>query len=95
MHGDSVVSLLLHEGKVFEDQVVFLAGHSYKNCTFRRCTLSIKSHFFLVDGCTFEGCVWDLDLVFSDPEVWAKFLRDMAPIITATLPARPDGPHTV
>jgi hypothetical protein len=82
---------LVHENVVFEDQVVYLAGNTFFDCTFRRCTLLIRetvgSAFV---NCTFDGCIWHLDILVCDHEYWKAFLEQVAPMITKSLPHAPD-----
>ena len=81
---------LVHENIVFQDQVVYLAGNSYFDCTFRRCTLVFRDNIGPLTGCTFESCVWHIDLIVSDYVFWDEFVKGLAPMIGKSLP-RPPG----
>ncbi len=79
--------LLSHHEAIFEDQTVYLTGHAYIGCTFRRCTLVLKSTGdVILNSCHFEACVWHLDLVISDHRVWDEFAQRVAPLIHKALP---------
>lgn len=85
---------LLHEGVTFEHQSIYLSGHSYENCVFRRCTLVVKdfSAIGVVRNCQFEACVWYLNVMVHDAAAWRMFLEHLAPVISQVLPAGPaDG----
>ncbi len=79
--------LLSHNEAIFEDQTVYLTGHAYIGCTFRRCTLVMRSAGdVILNSCHFEACVWHLDLLISDHHVWDEFGRTVAPLIHQALP---------
>jgi len=83
---------LLHEGVVFEDTIVPLAGHVYRNCTFRRCTMLVEGSCAVpteISYCTFEGCVWRLNVIVPNAESWAEFLQTIGPLMQGSLPRSP------
>ena len=84
-----MATFLVHEKVVFEDQVIYLAGNSYFDCTFRRCTLVVREQIGPLTGCCIESCIWHLDLLISDHEYWDSFLGRIAPAITQSLPRAP------
>ena len=82
--------VLVHEGKVFEDQTVYLSGNAYFDCSFSRCVLVFRGDAGPITGCSFQSCVWHLDMVVSDHQAWEEFLTVLAPMISKSLP-RPPG----
>jgi hypothetical protein len=79
--------LLRHDNIAFDDEMVLLTGHAYFNCVFTRCTLVVKSlgdtH---LENCRFQGCVWHLDLLIFDVELWTQFQQTAMKWITESLP---------
>jgi hypothetical protein len=45
-----------------------------------------------LDTCTFESCVWHIDIVVTDKIVWEAFLATQAPMIGNSLPLLPEVP---
>lgn len=78
--------VLTHEDTVFEDQVVYLGGHAYFDCTFRRCTMVLCGFDGVMTGCEIIACVWHLDFSVSDHTQWDSFMEKIAPAIGASLP---------
>lgn len=81
-----------HTDESFDGKSVYLTGQSFIRCSFRSCTLIIKelSAIGLFQDCTFENCVWHLDMTISDRDAWQGFLNGVAPAITAFLPQPAD-----
>jgi len=80
---------LVHENVVYEDQAVYLSGSSYFDCTFTRCTLIIKGPIGPLTGCTFDSCVWHLDMMVHDHRTWDSFVETLVPYIGRSLPRAP------
>ena len=88
--GTDMSTLLLHKNTVFEDQVIFLADNAYIECTFKRCTFMFRETPSILDRCTFDSCVWHLDLLVSDRQAWARFVQNIVPMIGQSLPQTPE-----
>ena len=71
----------------FENQTVYLSGHSYMNCTFRRCVLVVNDcNWGPLPNCVIEDCIWHLDLLIKDRAEWEFFLNNQGAIISESLP---------
>jgi hypothetical protein len=77
--------LLTHRDVIFEDDVVLATGHAYFNCTFRRCTITIREGESFFHTCAFESCIWHIDMVIHDVQQLARF-QNMIPLIESGLP---------
>ena len=89
-----MTTLMFHKDTVFEDQVVYLSGHAYSKCTFRRCTLVVRDQPSVhLDSCSFDGCNWHLDLLVHDSVSWQDLVNNLFPMIAKSLPkvAGPDS----
>src|SRR6185437_396151 len=60
----------------FENDAIYLTGYAYYNCIFNNCTMVFNGAPFILYACQFSTCVWHLDVVVHDPEVW-KILKEM------------------
>lgn len=79
--------LLVHENVIFEDATVYLTGNAYFDCTFRRCTLIVREPAMVLTGCEFDSsCIWHIDMIIHDHEMWAAFLKTFSEFIAKTLP---------
>jgi hypothetical protein len=78
--------LLAHREVVFEDATVYVTGHAYLGCTFRRCTLVYNGGAGNFERCRFEGCVWHVNMVVHDAGDWDEFMANTAAAITKSLP---------
>ena len=82
-------NLLMHERVDYDRKVVMVTGNSYRNCTFRQCTMIIKSldadprQF---EDCRFHACSWHFDVVIHDPDAWRDFLATIGPVVEQSLP---------
>jgi len=81
-----MITMLLHRNVVFEDETVYLAANAYFGCTFRRCVLIMRESVSHLEQCTFDSCIWHLDLLAHDQATWDEFLRTVAPMIAQSLP---------
>lgn len=82
---DDQVRLLMHKDVVYEDDDVLLTGHAFVNCTFRRCTLTLRDGASHMERCTFEACVWRLDMLVHDVSQM-QHLRSLMAYIERSLP---------
>lgn len=65
--------LIEHEGEVFEDQTVFLDGHSFSNCQFVNCRMVVAFGCFAMLGkCSFRRGGW---VLMQPVEGAVKFLE--------------------
>ncbi|MBA3312234.1 MAG: hypothetical protein H0T47_02930 [Planctomycetaceae bacterium] len=79
-------NLLRHDGVIFEDQVVFAAGHAYVNCEFRNCTVVIgHSKGGIFQNCSFGPTVWRLEVTMSDQNDLAALVGMMEGLMRGTL----------
>lgn len=78
---------LVHEGREFSNETVYLSGNSFYDCRFFRCTLVVREGGIpnLV-GCTFDCCNWHIDVLITDHRRWDSFLKTVAPLIRDSLP---------
>lgn len=78
---------LVHEGRQFKNETVYLSGNSFYDCRFFRCTLVIREGGIAnLVGCTFECCNWHLDMLITDHRRWESFLKTMGALIGDSLP---------
>lgn len=78
--------LLTHRGIVFENQTVYLTGHSYVDCAFRQCTLVLRDGpDAAFENCRFESCVWHVDLVVPNAEACARLEHLIGSYVRPTL----------
>lgn len=77
-----------HYDELFDGKSIYLSGQSFIRCRFQACTLIIKDVTLLglFENCSFENCVWHLNMTICDPHAWQEFLKDIAPAITSVLP---------
>lgn len=77
-----------HYDELFERKSIYLTGQSFIRCRFCACTLIIKdmSLLGLFDGCSFENCVWHLNMTISDRQAWQEFVQNIAPAVASVLP---------
>lgn len=80
---------LYHRDCQFEDQSIYVTGHTYAFCSFRRCTLILRElpTAAAFESCHFDSCIWQLSLNVRDGQAWQQFLDQIAPVIMDTLPA--------
>ena len=72
----------------FENQTFYLSGHSYMNCTFKRCVLVIKDcNWGPMPNCVIEDCIWHLDFLIQDRQEWEFFVENQGEIIAQSLPS--------
>ncbi len=81
--------LTKHEDMSFEDQFIYLRGHAYINCKFRRCTLFFMGPPSLLRGCVFKSCNWriEYDVLWGDPDTRSA-LRQLIDLIDGAPDAR-------
>lgn len=60
------VHLVLHRDMDFEDDVIYLDGHSYVNCGFSRCTFIYRGGISNFVGPRIESCVIVMDVTLYD-----------------------------
>lgn len=46
--------------RVFEGETVTLDGEDRFDCEFRQCHIVYSGSTIKMDGCTFDGCTWEL-----------------------------------
>jgi hypothetical protein len=81
------VTTLVHEGRQFKNETVYMTGNSFYDCKFLRCTLVIREGGISnLVGCTFECCNWHIDILITDHHRWDSFLKTMAPLIRGSVP---------
>lgn len=78
---------LIQEGCEFKNATVYMSGNAFYDCRFFRCTLVVREGGIpeLV-GCTFECCIWHLDVLVNDHRMWESFAKAMFPLIRDSLP---------
>ena len=57
-----VTILVAHEDVAFDDQIVYVTGHAYTRCEFRRCTMVLRGTPMLLHDCEFTACKWDISM---------------------------------
>jgi hypothetical protein len=76
---------------VFEDETIYLTGHAYIRCTFRRCTFVIRGLPFALIGCSFQRpCQWEFNFVLLMREDWANYCEQVFPIVEGSLATAQD-----
>lgn len=82
---------VVHENKTFEDQTIYLDGHAYFDCTFKRCTFFTRNLTFpVMSGCRAEDTAFHLDLLVHDHEQWSAFLSGMGKKMIELMSKLPD-----
>ena len=81
-------TVLPHNGVVFEDATVYVTGHSYTDCTFRRCTMIYMGGVTVMNACKFDGCVWHLNVLVHDSDDWDEFVTFVMQMVTRTVPRK-------
>ena len=84
--------LLRRENQTYRDQVIYMAGHAFINCTFDGCTIVLREATGVLDRCTFANCVWHIDLFVASRENWVQARNMLDPILTGSLPAAATAP---
>jgi hypothetical protein len=79
--------LLRRENLTYREQVVYTAGHAFINCTFDGCTIVVREATGVLERCTFNSCVWHLDVFVTDRGHWAQLQNVIGPLLLASLPA--------
>lgn len=79
--------LLRRENLTYREQVVYTAGHAFINCTFDGCTIVVREATGVLERCTFNSCVWHLDVFVTDRDHWAQLQNVIGPLLLASLPA--------
>lgn len=82
-------AVTIHRDAVFNHQTLHLTGHVYERCTFNACTLIYRGTPSVISACSFDSCVWHIDLLIHDPDDWDSFYSEAAHLITKTLPRKP------
>jgi hypothetical protein len=78
--------LLTHRDVTFENQTVYLTGHSYVDCRFVHCTLVLRDGpEAAFENCRFESCVWHLDLVVPNFEACTRLEHLIGSYVKPTL----------
>jgi|SRR6516164_8454895 len=81
-------TLLHHQKKVFEDQVVYAGGNAYTECVFMRCTIIVRDDS-VFHHCTFDGCIYHLDIIIHDHEKFDFITGFLNSIVKPSLPVAP------
>lgn len=84
--GQEELTAIVHRGVVFEHQTIHVTGHRYVDCTFRRCTLAVRTPWVAMDRPAFDSVAWHLDLLVYDAADWRRFRELYFPVIDQTLP---------
>ena len=86
-------TLMVHRDVIYEDDTVYMSGHAYFNCTFRRCTMVMTDMVGEAQSCNFDGCVFHINMIINDVSKletmfqMLEFMREALP----TLPVNPVG----
>lgn len=90
--------LIDHRDIVFEDDIVYMTGHAFYNCVFKRCTLVFKGFPGpMLVGCSFGGCAIHIDCVLHEKTVGLGYLAMIAalahglPSLEMSQPTEPRG----
>jgi len=83
-------NLLVHEDVIYEHETIYLSGNAYFDCTFSFCTFIVREAQIVLTGCTFNSCIWHLDMLVSDHNEWKNFINTFGPFIDQSLPRAPD-----
>ena len=86
-------TLLRRENVTFQDQTVYMAGHAFVNCTFDHCTIIVREATGVLEGCSFNNCVWHLDLFVPDRERFRALVDNIGPLLLNSLPAAAEAPR--
>jgi hypothetical protein len=70
-------ALIVHDGVSFNDAIVPLTGHSYRNCKFVRCTFFVKGPPFELITPELLNCSWHVDMIVFDQNSYQWFQRIM------------------
>ena len=84
--------LVRRENVTYRDQVIYMAGHAFVNCTFDHCTMVVREATGVLERCNFNNCVWHLDVFVADREHWATLVNSFGPLLLASLPAAAAAP---
>ena len=84
--------LLRRENLTYRDQVIYAAGHAFVNCTFEGCTIVVREATGVLERCSFNGCVWHLDVMVTDRDHWAQLVDTVGPLLLGSLPAAATAP---
>ena len=84
--------LLRRENLAYRDQVVYAAGHAFVNCTFDGCTIVVREATAVLERCTFNGCIWHLDVMVTDRDHWAQLVDTIGPLLLGSLPTTATAP---
>lgn len=62
--------LTKHEGESYSNQTVYISGQAFLRCSFTACTLVLRETVYYMEGCTFDRCNWQLDVLlpWGSPE---------------------------
>lgn len=85
--------LLRRENLTYRDQTVHTAGHAFVNCTFEGCTIVVREATGVLERCTFNSCVWHLDVFVSERNHWAQLVDTIGPLLAGSLPAVAQAPN--
>jgi len=80
-------TFLRRDNVTFRDQTVYMAGHAFVNCVFDHCTIVVREATGVLEKCTFNNCVWHLDLFVSDRERFQQLVTNIGPILINSLPS--------
>ena len=54
-----------HEGETFESETVWITGHAYFGCIFKKCTMIVTNGPGTLNNCKIEDCTWRLEFNVS------------------------------
>lgn len=79
------IAAIKRQDQIFKDDLVYLSGFFYENCTFQSCTFVIKNIPGLLKDCVISGCNLHLDVMVTskqDAHAFAALLT----MFSASLP---------
>lgn len=85
-------TLMRRENVRFQDQTVYMAGHAFVNCVFDHCTIVVREATGVLENCSFNNCVWHLDLFIGDRERFRQLVENIGPILLNSLPSGAGAP---
>jgi len=87
-----VTTFLIHEGRTFEDQTIYITGNAYIGCTFKRCTLVYAGLPYRIVDSQAIACNLQLSWLVHDRKQWLDFLKNIGPIVANMLPRQLESP---
>ena len=79
-HERTSILLTKHENETIENQTVYLNGQAFLHCKFKACTLVIRESIYDLEGCEFNRCNFQFDMMV----MWGdtrSHLRDLRALL--------------